>query len=85
LAEGGGLDEHAERLYDKFEPILEHYSERVTWGMDASWQWHFNAWALDAWADIARALLGRLSEERAKNVGYETASELFGTSVEPVS
>lgn len=82
LADRGGLDQHAERLYETFKPILEDHSGRVTWGMDASWQWHFNEWALDAWADIARSILGHLPEDAAADVGYRTAGMLFDIGVE---
>jgi hypothetical protein len=49
--------------------------------MDASWQWRFNDWAMDTWVDVARALLGKLPQQKAEQVGYETAAELFGITV----
>ncbi|WP_460922270.1 amidohydrolase family protein [Salinarchaeum chitinilyticum] len=82
MRQHGGVEGHAQRLYDRFQPILENYSERVTWGMDASWQWHFNDWVLDTWVDVGRSALGRLPEAKARNVGYRTAAGLFEIDVE---
>lgn len=81
LSEDGGVAYHARRLEERFRPILQNHSDRVLWGMDASWQWHYNDWTLDAWVDVARAMLGRLPEADARNVGYRTAEELFDVSV----
>jgi hypothetical protein len=68
-------------LHLAYEPILSNHPDRVTWGMDASWQWRFNDWAMDTWVDVARALLGKLPQQKAEQVGYETAAELFGITV----
>jgi len=77
-----GVEAHVQRYEDEYEPVLTEYSERVLWGLDASWQWHYNDWALDTWVDVGRSLLGRFPEEHARNVGYRTAEELFGVEVD---
>mgnify|MGYP002278070225 CR=1 FL=1 len=82
LQADGGVDYHASRLYDLYGSILENHPDRVTWGMDASWQWHFNDWAMDTWIDVARALLGKLPQDKADQVGYKTAADLFGISID---
>lgn len=82
LQADGGVEYHAAQLYDLYEPMLENHPDRVTWGMDASWQWHFNDWAMDTWVDVARALLGKLSRDKAEQVGYKTAAGLFRISVD---
>lgn len=76
-----GVEHHAQRYYDRYAPILENHSDRVLWGLDASFQWHYNDWALDTWVDVGRALLGRLPEGNARDIGYRTAEELFGINV----
>lgn len=82
LQADGGVEYHATRLYDMYEPMLSNHPDRVTWGMDASWQWHFNDWAMDTWVDVARALLGKLPQQKAEQIGYKTATELFGITVD---
>ena len=77
----GGLDRYVPRIHRFFGPILQNHSDRVTWGMDASWRWHFNNWAMNAWVDVIRAALGNLTTEDARNVGYRTAAELFDIEV----
>jgi hypothetical protein len=77
-----GVEHHAQRYAERYEPILTEHSERVLWGLDASWQWHFHDWTLDTWVDIGRSVLGRLPEEHARNVGYRTAEELFDIEVD---
>ncbi len=72
-----GVEHHAAEHYEKYKPVLEGYSDRVLWGMDAALEWNYAEWALDTWIDVARSLLGRLSTEDARNVGYRTAQELF--------
>lgn len=76
-----GVEGHAEDYYDRYRPVLEEYSDRALWGMDASLPWHFNDWAMDAWIDVGRSLLGRLPSSKARDVGYRTAEDLFGVSV----
>lgn len=77
-----GVEGHAEEFYQEHARILKDYSDRVTWGMDASYDWHYTDWALDTWVDVARSLLGRLPEENARNVGYRTAADLLDIEVE---
>lgn len=77
-----GVAYHADRYYDELRPLLESYSDRVLWGMDASLAWHYNRWALDVWIDVGRALLGRIPPDDARNVGYRTAEDLFDIEVE---
>lgn len=77
-----GVEYHATRYYERYREILRHHSDRVLWGMDASWQWHFNDWVLDTWIDVGRALLGQLPPANARNVGYRTAEELFNIDVD---
>lgn len=81
FADLGGPEGAAERFYEEYEVVLEDYSHRLTWGIDAAVEWHYTDWALDAWVDTGRALLGMLPEENARNVGYRTAEELFGIEV----
>lgn len=83
IEEMGGVERIAERFYDEYEAILEGYSDRVTWGMDTSWEWHYTDGVLDTWVDLARVLLGRLPEENARNIGYRTVSDLMDVEVEP--
>jgi hypothetical protein len=71
-----------ERYYKRYREILDHHSKHLLWGMDASWQWDFNAWMLDIWIDVWRAMLGPLSEENARNVGYQTAEQLFDIDIQ---
>lgn len=85
LEADGGVEYHADRLYRMFGAAMENHPDRVTWGMDASWQWHYNAWAMDTWVDVARALLGKLPSENAEQVGYRSAADLFGISVDAES
>jgi|GEM_PF-6766308 len=78
----GGVEAIAQEHYDEYRVILEEYSDRLTWGMDAAGEWHYNDWALDTWVDTGRALLGMLPEENARNIAYRTASDLMGIEVE---
>jgi hypothetical protein len=81
IEELGGVETIAQDFYDEFQVILEDYSDRVTWGMDAAVAWHYTDWALDTWVDVGRALLGMLPEENARNIGYRTVSELMNIDV----
>ncbi|MFC7135379.1 MULTISPECIES: hypothetical protein [Salinibaculum] len=81
IAERGGVETIAQRFYDEYEVVLEEYSDRLTWGMDASAEWHYTDWALDTWVDAGRALLGMLPEENARNIGYRTVSDLMDIEV----
>lgn len=81
LESDGGVEYHAERLYELFGAAMENHPDRVMWGMDASWQWHYNGWAMDTWVDVARALLGKLPTEKARAVGFRTAADLFDVEV----
>lgn len=76
-----GIEHHVDKYYERFKPLLENHSERLVWGMDAAYAWHYTKWAMDTWVDIGRALLGRLPEENARNVGYRTAEELFDIKI----
>lgn len=76
-----GIEHHVNNYYEVFKPLLENHSKRVLWGIDAAYEWHYTEWAMDTWVDIGRALLGRLPEENARNVGYRTAEELFDIEV----
>lgn len=77
-----GIEHHAQLYYEEHAAILEDYSDRLLWGMDAAKSWHYTDWALNTWLDIGRSLLGRIPEEDARNVGYRTAEELFDIEVE---
>ena len=76
-----GVEKEIERLYDQYALILEDYSERVLWGLDAAAEWHFEDWAFDTFIDIGRGILGRLSDANARNVAYRTAENLFDIEV----
>jgi hypothetical protein len=77
IEELGGVETIAQDFYDEYAVILEDYSHRLTWGMDAAVEWHYTDWALDTWVDVGRALLGMLPEENARNIGYRTVSGLM--------
>lgn len=77
-----GFENEVDRHDEQYGMLLEEYPERTLWGMDASMAWHYTDWALDTFVDIARALLGRLPEENARQVGYETAEDLFDIEVD---
>jgi hypothetical protein len=81
IEEMGGVEKIAERFYDEYKVILEDYSDRLTWGIDASNEWHYTDWALDTWLDAGRALLGMLPQENARNIGYRTVSDLMDIEV----
>ncbi|SDJ74173.1 hypothetical protein SAMN05216226_108116 [Halovenus aranensis] len=76
------FENEVERHYEKYGTLLEEYPERTLWGMDAALTWHYTDWALDTFVDLARSLLGRVSEEKARQVGYQTAQDLFDIDVE---
>ncbi|UIP01097.1 amidohydrolase [Halobaculum sp. CBA1158] len=76
-----GVRGHAEEFYEEHATILEEYSDRLAWGLDAGHEWHYTDWVLDTWVDITRAVLGRLPEENARDIGYRNAAELFGLDV----
>jgi hypothetical protein len=77
----GGVETIAEEFYEEYRVILEDYSHRVTWGMDAAVEWHYTDWALDTWVDVGRALLGVLPGENAQNIGYRTMEDLMDIDV----
>jgi hypothetical protein len=77
-----GVEQYAQQYYDQYATILEEHSDRVLWGMDASYDWHYTPWALDTFVVVTRAMLGKLPAENARNVGYRTAEELFDVDVE---
>jgi hypothetical protein len=81
LEELGGPEGVAERFYEEYRVVLEEYSHRLTWGMDASSRWHYTDHVLDAWVDCGRALLGMLPEDNARNIAYRTAADLFDVEV----
>lgn len=80
-----GFENEVERHYENYGTLLEKYPERTLWGMDAALTWHYTDWALNTFVDLARALLGRLPEENARQVAYGTAEELFDIEVESES
>lgn len=81
IEERGGIETIAEEFYQEHQDILENYSARLTWGMDAGGRWTMNDWAIDPVIDLSRAVLGKLSEKKARNIGYRTAEELFDIDV----
>jgi hypothetical protein len=83
IEEMGGVERIAERFYDEYEVILEEYSDRLTWGMDAAVDWHYTDWCLNTWVDAARVVLGLLPEENAKNIAYRTVSDLMDIEFSP--
>jgi hypothetical protein len=81
--ESTGIQQHADTYYERFKLLLENHSDRVLWGIDAAYEWHYTEWAIDTWVDISRALLGRLPEEKARNIGFRTAEEVFDIEITP--
>lgn len=81
IEQEGGVEAIAEEFYQEHREILENYSDRLTWGMDAALEWHYQDEVLDTWVDVGRAVLGKLPEEKARNIGYRTAEDLFDIDV----
>lgn len=82
LDELGGIEGYVDQFYQEYEEILENYSDRLTWGMDTACGATRNNYTLNAIIDMSRALLGRLPEKNARNIGYRTAEELLDIDVE---
>lgn len=76
-----GVQEEIERHYEEYAAILEEYSDRVLWGIDAAAEWHYREWAFDKFIDIGRGVLGRLPQENARDIAYRTAEDLFDINV----
>ena len=71
------LQGQIERVHGTWEPIFAAHPERVMWGFDAMFQWHYHEAVLDMLLKFFRGLFGRLPEANARRIAFENAAEAW--------
>jgi len=60
-----------------WKPLIEAYPDRMMWGTDALWSWHFEDEVYGEIAWFGRAFIGGLSPEVQEKFAYKNAEKLI--------
>jgi hypothetical protein len=63
---------------DNLTTLLEAYPDRVLWGTDLSYTWHFDNSVFDAVISLSREVIGRLPADLQEKYAYQNAQKVFG-------
>jgi hypothetical protein len=63
---------------DNLMTLLESYPDRVFWGTDLSYGWHFDQDVYDTVINLSRAVIGQLPVALQEKYAYKNAEALFG-------
>ncbi len=64
---------------DNLETILKAYPDRILWGTDLSYTWHFDDSVFDAVINLSREVIGRLPADLQEKYAYKNAQKIFGS------
>jgi len=79
---------HSKELYYRllasslhyWKPLIEAHPDRIMWGTDALWSWHFEQEVYSEVTWFARDFIGGLSLEVQEKFAYKNAESLFQES-----
>ncbi|MCX6002886.1 MAG: amidohydrolase family protein [Chloroflexi bacterium] len=62
---------------NNLETMLELYPDRVLWGTDLSYTWHFDDSVFDVVINLSREVIGRLPADLQEKYAYKNAQKIF--------
>ena len=68
---------------DNLTTLLEAYPDRVLWGTDLSYTWHFDDAVFDTVISLSREVIGRLPADLQEKYAYQNAQRVFGRFLTP--
>ncbi len=78
-----GSDRLVENGLKNLAPLLLQYPDRIMWGTDLSYSWHFEEPVTDVVISLSRQLIGRLPADIQEKYAYKNAQRVFGRSLTP--
>jgi len=78
-----GSDRLVEVGLQRVTPRLQQYPDRILWGTDLCYPWHFEEPVSDVVIKISRQLIGRLPADIQEKYAYQNAQRVFGRFLTP--
>ncbi len=78
-----GSDRLVEVGLQRVTPRLQQYPDRIFWGTDLCYPWHFEEPVTDVVISLSRQLIGRLPADIQEKYAYQNAQRVFGRFLTP--
>ena len=78
-----GSDRLVERGLQTVAPRLLQYPDRIMWGTDLCYPWHFEEPVTDVVISLSRQFIGRLPADIQEKYAYKNAQRVFGRFLTP--
>jgi hypothetical protein len=76
-------DRLIEEGLQRVTPLLQQYPDRIMWGTDLNYPWHFEEPVTDVVISLSRQLIGRLPVDIQEKYAYQNAQRVFGRFLTP--